>query len=95
MSSSIGVARRVLVMKFASEFILIYPLYTIMFGERGGVNAAGVGTILALGYVFSVLFEIPTGIVADKVVTVRAKEDGLERKVFLYTAPLKKAKVPE
>ena len=67
MSSSIGVARRVLVMKFASEFILIYPLYTIMFGERGGVNAAGVGTILALGYVFSVLFEIPTGIVADKV----------------------------
>jgi outer membrane protein assembly factor BamB len=36
-------------------------------------------------------FAIPR-IVPDKEVTIMAKEDGLERKVFLYTAPLKKAK---
>ena len=36
-------------------------------------------------------FAIP-GVVADKEVTIRAKEDGLERKVFLYTAPLRKTK---
>lgn len=54
-------------MKFASEFILIYPLYTIMFGERGGLSAAQIGTVLAIGFVLSVLFEVPTGVVADKI----------------------------
>jgi len=44
--------------------------------------------------VVSHAFAIP-GLVADKEVVVRAKEDGLERKVFVYTAPLKKAKKPE
>jgi Protein tyrosine and serine/threonine kinase len=39
-------------------------------------------------------FAIP-GIVADREVTIRAKEDGLERKVYLTTAPLKKVKGPE
>ncbi len=71
---------RILVMKFASEFILIYPLYTIMYSERGGVTAAGIGTIIAIGSVASVLFEIPTGIVADK----------MPRKYVLVTAILSK-----
>lgn len=53
-------------MKFATGFILIYPLYTIMFGDRGGVSAAGIGVILAVAYVLSVAFEIPTGIIGDK-----------------------------
>ncbi len=62
-----SVTNRLLAMKFAAEFILIYPLYTIMFGDRGGVSAAGIGVILATGFVLAVLFEIPTGIVADRI----------------------------
>lgn len=62
-----SVTNRLLAMKFASEFILIYPLYTIMFGDRGGVSAAGIGTILATGFVMSVVFEVPTGVIADKI----------------------------
>lgn len=62
-----SVTNRILAMKFAEEFILIYPLYTIMFGDRGGVNAAGIGVILATGFALSVLFEVPTGVIADKV----------------------------
>ena len=62
-----SITNRILAMKFDGEFILIYPLYTIMFGERGHVSAAGIGFILAAGYILSVLFEVPTGIVADKI----------------------------
>jgi outer membrane protein assembly factor BamB/precorrin-6B methylase 2 len=38
-------------------------------------------------------FALP-GIVADRALRVPSKEDGVEHKVFLYTAPLKKAKEP-
>lgn len=62
-----SVTNRILAMKFAAEFILIYPLITIMYGAHGHVNAAGIGIILALGLALSVIFEIPTGIIADKV----------------------------
>jgi hypothetical protein len=44
--------------------------------------------------VVSRAFEIP-GNLADKEVKIQAKEDDLERRVFLYTAPLKKMKKPE
>ena len=62
-----SITNRILAMKFMSEFILIYPLYTIMFGDRGGVSAAGIGTILATGFVLSVVFEVPTGVIGDKI----------------------------
>ena len=54
-------------MKFAFEFMLIFPLYPIMFGERGGVSAAGVGLLLGAGSVLTVFFEVPTGVIADKI----------------------------
>lgn len=62
-----SVTNRILAMKFASEFILIYPLITIMFGERGHVKAAGIGFLLALSMILSLVFEIPTGIIADRI----------------------------
>jgi MFS family permease len=62
-----SVTNRILAMKFASEFILIYPLMTIMFADRGGVGAEGIGFLLALSMILSVIFEIPTGIIADKI----------------------------
>jgi MFS family permease len=49
-----------------SEFIVIYPFYVIMFGERGNVSAAGVGLLLAIWMIVSVAAEVPTGIIADK-----------------------------
>lgn len=38
-----------------------------MFGDRGGVSAAGIGTILATGFVLAVVFEVPTGVIGDKI----------------------------
>lgn len=60
------VTNRLLAMKFAGEFILIYPLYVIMFGDRGGLSAGQIGFIIAAGMVLSVVLEIPTGVIADK-----------------------------
>ncbi len=37
-----------------------------MFGERGGISAAGVGVLLAVWQAVVILAEIPTGIIADK-----------------------------
>ncbi len=54
-------------MKFMSEFIFIFPFITIMYGERGGVDASGIGIIVAVGFVCSILFEVPTGVFSDMV----------------------------
>lgn len=58
--------KRIFVLAFMSEFIVIYPFYVIMFGDRGNVSAAGIGVLLAIWMVVSVLAEIPTGVIADK-----------------------------
>lgn len=52
-------------MKFATEFLVIYPFVEIMFGSRGDLSAAQIGAILSAGFVMSVVFEVPTGVVAD------------------------------
>jgi MFS family permease len=66
-SSGSSVTNKLLAMKFFGEFILIYPLIPIMYQHYGHVSAAGIGLILGLGLALSVILEIPTGIVADKV----------------------------
>lgn len=58
--------KRIFALSFMSEFIVIYPFYAIMFGERGDVSAGGVGILLATWMIVSVLAEVPTGIIADK-----------------------------
>jgi MFS family permease len=58
--------KRMFALSFFSEFIVIYPFYVIMFGERGGVSAAGIGLLLAVWMIVSVLAEVPTGVIADK-----------------------------
>lgn len=60
------ITKRIFLLSFMSEFIVIYPFYVIMFGERGHVSAAGIGMLLAIWMVVSVLAEIPTGVIADK-----------------------------
>jgi MFS family permease len=58
--------RRMFLLSFMAEFIVIYPFYVIMFSQRGGVSAAGVGMLLAIWLVVSVVAEVPTGVIADK-----------------------------
>ena len=58
--------KRIFALSFMSEFIVIYPFYVIMFGERGDVSAAGVGMLLAIWMIVSVLAEVPTGVIADR-----------------------------
>jgi len=58
--------KRIFTLSFMSEFIVIYPFYVIMFGQRGNVSAAGIGLLLAIWMVVSVVAEVPTGVIADK-----------------------------
>ena len=61
------IVKRIFLLAFMSEFIVIYPFYVIMFGERGSVSAGGVGLLLAIWMIVSVLSEVPTGVIADKI----------------------------
>lgn len=58
--------RRLVATQMLGESVVIYPLYSIMFGERSHISAAGVGTLLALWQITQILAELPTGIIADK-----------------------------
>lgn len=57
---------RVLLAEFTAEAIPIYALVPLMFANYGGLDALQVGTLLAVWQVLIMVFEIPTGIVADK-----------------------------
>jgi MFS family permease len=61
-----AVTNRLLAMKFLSEFILVYPLIPIMYGEHAHISSAGIGFLFGLGFALLVVFEVPTGIIADK-----------------------------
>ncbi|HSX06064.1 MAG TPA: MFS transporter [Candidatus Saccharimonadales bacterium] len=65
-SSLPPIAKRMFLLAFMTEFIVIYPFYVIMFGQRGHVSAASVGALLAIWMVVSVLAEVPTGVIADR-----------------------------
>lgn len=56
---------RIYAFVFLNDFILIYPLYAVMFTDHG-LSAAQVASILAVwsGVVF--VLEIPSGVLADK-----------------------------
>ncbi len=60
------IAKRMFLLAFMTEFIVIYPFYVIMFGQRGNVSASGVGALLAIWMVVSMLAEVPTGVIADR-----------------------------
>lgn len=56
---------RLNIFSFFDEFILIYPLYTLLFADKG----LSVGQITSLLVAFSaatIIFELPTGSIADK-----------------------------
>jgi len=51
--------------KFISELLPIYAFYALLFIERGQ-QVSDVATLIAMWSGFSILFEIPTGILADR-----------------------------
>jgi MFS family permease len=51
--------------KFADAFILIYPLYAVMFVDAG-MTAGEVGLSLAVWSVTAFLVEVPAGVLADR-----------------------------
>jgi MFS family permease len=71
---------RIYTFVFLNDFILIYPLYAVMFTDHG-LSAAEVASILAVwsGVVF--LLEIPSGVLADK----------FSRRKILFWAQLSRA----
>lgn len=57
---------RVLAFVFSTQFILLYPVYSIMFIENG-LSKTQVSTLLALWGITSLVLEIPLGVVADRI----------------------------
>jgi len=46
--------------------MLLYPLYTVMFAERGGLTTFQISSLLGIWAVMILLFEIPSGVMADR-----------------------------
>jgi MFS family permease len=58
--------KRLVLAQMIGDSVVIYPLYSIMFGDRSHISAAGVGTLLAVWQIVQILAEVPTGVIADK-----------------------------
>ncbi len=51
---------------FVSNALVIYPLYAIMFTERGGLSVGDVSVLFAIWTASALIFEVPTGLIADR-----------------------------
>ena len=60
-----SIIRRLLAVEVISQSVAIYSLYVIMFSERGGLTPGQVGIVLGAFSLSTLLFEVPTGALAD------------------------------
>lgn len=51
--------------KFISQCLPIYAFYTILFIQRGQ-SITNIATLLALWSAFTIIFEIPSGVLSDR-----------------------------
>lgn len=51
--------------RFFDDLIVIYPLYTVMFADYG-ISPVQIGILLSIWSATSFLFEVPSGVIADK-----------------------------
>lgn len=55
---------------FAAELlaqsVAIFSVFSIMFGERGGLSSSQIGLLLSIFAITTLVFEVPTGLIADK-----------------------------
>ncbi len=63
----ISVVARVYAMRLVGALSFIYTIQTIMFRERGGVDTTGIGILIGVGTILTIVFEIPTGVIADRI----------------------------
>lgn len=54
------------IQSFISNALVIYPLYAIMFTERGGLSVGDVSILFAIWTASALIFEVPTGLIADR-----------------------------
>jgi MFS family permease len=57
--------RKIYLYRFLDDFMLIYPLYAVMFADRG-LSAGQIASLFIAWSTTSILLEIPTGGLADK-----------------------------
>ena len=70
-------ALRLYAYAFLDELILLYPLYAVLFAETG-LSTAQISSLFIIWTATSVLVEVPSGVLADKV----------SRRLLLVVAPL-------
>ncbi len=66
MSQKQNIIWRLYISEFFGELIPIYAIFPIMFVERSGISAAGVGMLLAIWQLVNLAADVPTGIFADR-----------------------------
>ncbi|WP_157875952.1 MFS transporter, partial [Streptacidiphilus griseoplanus] len=70
-------ARGLYAYAFAEDFVLLYPVYAVLFADHG-LSDAQISSLFALWSATAVLLEVPTGLWADSV----------SRRLLLTVAPL-------
>jgi len=55
-----------IIQSFVANALVIYPLYAIMFTERGGLSIGDVSLLFAIWTAAALVFELPTGLIADR-----------------------------
>ena len=58
--------RKIYAYKISDNFMLIYPLYAVMFEARGGLDTFQISTLFIIWVVASMALEVPTGALADR-----------------------------
>jgi MFS family permease len=58
--------RKIYWYRIFNDFMLIYPLYSVMFAQRGHLDTFQISTLLIIWAAGSLLFELPTGVLADR-----------------------------
>ncbi|WP_433338665.1 MFS transporter [Spirillospora sp. CA-294931] len=61
-----GLARRLYVYAFLEDFVLLYPVYAVLFAGAG-LSAAQISSLFVIWSVTAVVFEVPSGVWADVV----------------------------
>ncbi len=60
------IIRKLFFAELLAQSVAIYTVSTIMFGDRGGLSSSQIGIVLGAFSITTLLFEIPTGVLADR-----------------------------
>jgi MFS family permease len=61
-----SVIRKIYAYRILDDFMLIYPLYSVMFAQRGGLTIYQISILFIVWEVTSMAVEVPTGLLADR-----------------------------